>query len=93
MDSERDLARIHQVSLMTARHALTSLEREGIVEVARRGNVCGTAQDPLHKLMSYTEQMASRGLVAVLSTPERQMHRPRAGDCRPFRPAAQQFPG
>src|SRR5437016_2349298 len=30
--SERDLAKIHQVSLMTARHALASLEREGIVE-------------------------------------------------------------
>src|SRR5438046_1110735 len=28
--SERDLARIHQVSLMTARHALTSLERESL---------------------------------------------------------------
>ena len=26
--SERDLAKIHQVSLMTARHALASLERE-----------------------------------------------------------------
>src|SRR5258708_5658280 len=34
--SERDLAKIHQVSLMTARHALASLEREGIVE-RRRG--------------------------------------------------------
>ncbi|PYS04325.1 MAG: hypothetical protein DMG16_03055, partial [Acidobacteria bacterium] len=34
--SERDLAKIHRVSLMTARHALASLEREGIVE-RRRG--------------------------------------------------------
>ena len=30
--SERELARIHDVSLMTARHALASLEREGLVE-------------------------------------------------------------
>src|SRR3979490_1989129 len=34
--SERDLAKIHQVSLMTARHALASLERDGLVE-RRRG--------------------------------------------------------
>ena len=30
--SERDLAKLHAVSLMTARHALATLEREGIVE-------------------------------------------------------------
>ena len=34
--SERELARLHDVSLMTARHALASLEREGVVE-RRRG--------------------------------------------------------
>ena len=65
VDSERELARIHQVSLMTARHALTSLEREGFVE-RRRG--AGTFVSPpkihFNKLMSYTEQRASRGLVA-----------------------------
>src|SRR6202158_3202174 len=61
--SERDLAKTHQVSLMTARHALTSLERQGVVE-RRRG--IGTFVAPpkiqFNKLMSYTEQMASRGL-------------------------------
>ena len=36
VDSERELAKIHQVSLMTARHALTALEREGMVQ-RRRG--------------------------------------------------------
>jgi GntR family transcriptional regulator len=41
--SERDLAKLHQVSLMTARHALASLEREGIVE--RRG--IGTSSLPV----------------------------------------------
>src|SRR6184192_2391106 len=34
--SERELAKTHHVSLMTARHALASLEREGFVE-RRRG--------------------------------------------------------
>jgi GntR family transcriptional regulator len=65
VNSERELARIHQVSLMTARHALTSLEREGIVE-RRRGAGTFVAPPKIHfnKLMSYTEQMASRGLLA-----------------------------
>jgi GntR family transcriptional regulator len=63
--SERDLARIHQVSLMTARHALASLEREGVVE-RRRGIGTFVAAPKIHfnKLMSYTEQMASRSLTA-----------------------------
>jgi GntR family transcriptional regulator len=63
--SERDLARIHQVSLMTARHALASLEREGVVE-RRRGIGTFVSAPKIHfnKLMSYTEQMASRSLTA-----------------------------
>src|SRR6266481_3460839 len=63
--SERDLAKIHHVSLMTARHALASLEREGIVE-RRRGIGTFVAGPKIHfnKLMSYTEQMASRSLTA-----------------------------
>jgi len=63
--SERDLAKIHEVSLMTARHALASLEREGIVE-RRRGIGTFVAAPKIHfnKLMSYTEQMASRSLTA-----------------------------
>jgi GntR family transcriptional regulator len=61
--SERELARIHSVSLMTARHALAGLEREGIVE-RRRGAGTFVAPPRIHfnKLMSYTEQMSSRGL-------------------------------
>ena len=64
--SERELARVHRVSLMTARHALASLEREGIVE-RRRGAGTFVAPPRIHfnKLMSYTEQMASRGLAAA----------------------------
>jgi len=63
--SERELARLHQVSLMTARHALASLEREGVVE-RRRGSGTFVATPKIHfnKLTSYTEQMASRGLSA-----------------------------
>jgi GntR family transcriptional regulator len=65
VDSERELARAHHVSLMTARHALASLEREGLVE-RRRGAGTFVAPPRIHfnKLMSYTEQMASRGLAA-----------------------------
>src|SRR5436309_11379948 len=63
VSSERELARVHQVSLMTARHALAELEREGIVQ-RRRGAGTFVAPPRIHfnKLMSYTEQMASRGL-------------------------------
>jgi GntR family transcriptional regulator len=61
--SERELARVHKVSLMTARHALVGLEREGVVE-RRRGAGTFVAAPKIHfnKLMSYTEHMSSRGL-------------------------------
>ena len=61
--SERELARIHRVSLMTARHALVGLERAGVVE-RRRGAGTFVASPKIHfnKLMSYSEQMSSRGL-------------------------------
>jgi GntR family transcriptional regulator len=65
VDSERELAKIHQVSLMTARHALTALEREGMVQ-RRRGAGTFVAPPKVHfnKLTSFTEQMAGRSLVA-----------------------------
>src|SRR6202035_3376980 len=61
--SERELAKMHKVSLMTARHALAGLESEGIVE-RRRGAGTFVAAPKIHfnKLMSYTEHMSSRGL-------------------------------
>jgi GntR family transcriptional regulator len=67
--SERELAKIHSVSLMTARHALTELEREGIV-VRRRGVGTFVAPPKIHfnKLVGFTEQMASRGLQASSRT-------------------------
>ena len=69
VDSERELARIHRVSLMTARHALAGLEREGLVE-RRRGAGTFVAPPRIHfnKLMSFTEQLASRGLTGRSKT-------------------------
>ncbi len=66
VNSERDLAKLHQVSLMTARHALATLEREGIVERRRGvGTFVSSPKIQFNKLMSYTEQMAARGLTAA----------------------------
>ena len=63
--SERELARVHDVSLMTARQALVSLEREGVVERRRGvGTFVATPKIHFNKLMSYTEQMGSRRLTA-----------------------------
>jgi GntR family transcriptional regulator len=62
--SERELARLNAVSLMTARHALATLEHEGMVE--RRVGAGTFVSEPkiqFNKLMSYTEHMSSRGLV------------------------------
>src|ERR1700690_3460792 len=63
VESERELAKIHGVSLMTARHALTTLEREGVVQ-RKRGSGTFVAPPKIHfnKLMSYTEQMSGRSL-------------------------------
>jgi GntR family transcriptional regulator len=63
--SERELARSHEVSLMTARHALAELEHEGLVD-RRRGAGTFVALPRIHfnRLASFTEQMASRGLPA-----------------------------
>ncbi len=63
--SERELARLHEVSLMTARHALAELEKEGLVE-RRRGAGTFVAPPRIHfnKLMSLSEAMAARGMSA-----------------------------
>lgn len=65
VESERELAKLHKVSLMTARHALADMAREGLVE-RRHGAGTFVAPPKIHfnKLMSYTEQMSSRGLSA-----------------------------
>ena len=63
--SERELAKIHAVSLMTARHALATLEQEGVVERRRGvGTFVSTPKIHFNRLMSYTEQMRSRSLTA-----------------------------
>jgi GntR family transcriptional regulator len=65
VDSERELAKIHRVSLMTARHALASLERCGSVERRRGvGTFVSSPRIQINKLMSTTEQLAGRGLIA-----------------------------
>ncbi len=47
---ERELAKIHAVSLITACYALAGLEREGIVSRRRgAGTVCGASKDPLQQ--------------------------------------------
>lgn len=63
--SERDLAKSHHVSLMTARHAVLELAHDGVVE-RRRGSGTFVALPKVHfnKLLAYTEQMASVGLLA-----------------------------
>jgi GntR family transcriptional regulator len=65
VDSERELAKFHSVSLMTARHALADLAQEGAVE---RRHGAGTFVAPpqilFNKLLSYSEQMTSVGLAA-----------------------------
>ena len=65
VESERALARLHRVSLMTARHALAALELEGVVQ-RRRGAGTFVAPPKIHfnRLMSFTEQMAARNLPA-----------------------------
>jgi GntR family transcriptional regulator len=65
VDSERELAKIHGVSLMTARHALAGLSQEGVVE-RRHGAGTFVAPPQVHfnKLLSYTEHIASLGLSA-----------------------------
>lgn len=70
--SERELAKRFGVSLMTSRHALSALEREGFV-VRRAGAGTFVAPPRIHfnKLVSFTEHMRSRGFVArsrLLST-------------------------
>ena len=59
---ERELSRLHKVSLMTARHAVASLEQEGLVE--RRQGVGTFVSKPkilINELLGTTEQMAARG--------------------------------
>jgi len=51
---------------MTARHALATLEHEGLVERRRGiGTFVATPKIHFNKLMSYTEQMAARSLTAA----------------------------
>lgn len=62
VSSERELARAHGVSLMTARSALAGLERQGVVERRRgAGTFVAAPKVDYNQLVSTTELMASRG--------------------------------
>lgn len=63
VNSERELAKIHLVSLMTARHALAELAREGMVE-RRHGSGTFVAPPKIHfnRLTSFSEQLAGRSM-------------------------------
>jgi GntR family transcriptional regulator len=65
LESERELAGRCGVSLMTARHAMKELENEGLV-VRRIGAGTYVAPPKIHfnKLLSFSEQMAARGVAA-----------------------------
>ena len=67
--SERELAKSFGVSPMTARHALKELERAGLV-LRRSGSGTYVAPPRIHfnKLVSFTEQVASRGFTASSRT-------------------------
>ena len=67
VDSERELARIHGVSLMTARHALIALEREGLV-VRRRGAGTFVAPPKIHFNRNRRSLRASRCLPPLSSS-------------------------
>lgn len=65
IESERELARLHNVSLMTARHALQELEASGLV-TRHIGAGTFVAQPKIHfnKLLGFTEMLAGRGIQA-----------------------------
>lgn len=63
--SEREIAKRYGVSLMTARHALKELEREGRVERRRGvGTFVALPRIQFNKLVSFSEHVSSRGLIA-----------------------------
>ncbi len=66
LPSERELAKNHGVSLMTARAALTGLERQGLVErCPGAGTFVAVPKINYNKLTSTTELMAARGFQAA----------------------------
>jgi GntR family transcriptional regulator len=66
VSSERELARVHGVSLMTARNALTALERQGLVERRRgAGTFVAVPRVLYNELVSTTELMAGRGFSVI----------------------------
>lgn len=63
LSSERELARQHGVSLMTARGALSALQQQGLVERRRgAGTFVAIPKIDYNRLLSTTELMGARGV-------------------------------
>src|SRR5882672_2231894 len=63
IESERSLARIYDVSPMTARQALKTLEGEGLVQrKVGAGTFVAPPRINFNRIVSFSEQMVSRGL-------------------------------
>ena len=63
LPSERTLAKTFSVSLMTARHALSELEREGKIERRHAvGSFVRAPQIQFNKLEGLAQQLASKGI-------------------------------
>src|ERR1700680_2622449 len=65
VESERELAKMPGVSPWKTRHAMTTLEQEGVVQRRRgAGTFVAPPKIPFNKLMGFTELMAGRNLTA-----------------------------
>jgi GntR family transcriptional regulator len=69
IESERQLARMFNVSLMTARHALQELEIEGaVMRQVGAGTFVAPPRIQFNKLLGFSELMSSRGLMVQSRT-------------------------
>ncbi|MFG1709466.1 GntR family transcriptional regulator [Nonomuraea sp. M3C6] len=88
LPSESDLAQRFGVSRMTARQAMQNLAQEGLVN-RRRGSGSYIAQLPLHRregmLMSFTDDMRRRGMVASSRLLDATLRPATAGDLEALR--------
>ncbi|GAA4563006.1 GntR family transcriptional regulator [Planotetraspora kaengkrachanensis] len=88
LPSESDLAQRFGVSRMTARQAMQNLAQEGLIS-RRRGAGSYIAQRPLHRrestLMSFTDDMRRRGVVASSQLLDARLRSATAGEIEALR--------
>lgn len=93
LPSESALAERFGVSRMTARQAMQSLAAEGLVS-RQRGSGTFIAPQPLHRhsgpLMSFTEDMRRRGLIASSRLMTAELRQPRGEEVNALRVASGQ---